>query len=95
MDAHCFLDDGVEVGEVGCGFLVADRVAQFAVFLRLVDLVEELVHRRRVAHKVIENGAQGDGSCVAACDDICGAVDDDIAGVESGRVGFFRCDPFR
>ena len=22
-------------------------------------------------------------------------VDDDIAGAESGRVGFFRCDPFR
>ena len=27
VDAHCFLDDGVEVGEVGCGFLVGDWVA--------------------------------------------------------------------
>lgn len=95
VHAYGFLDNGLCVGQMGRGFPVADRISQFAGLLRSVDLANYLVHLGRVAHQVVEDGAQSDGGRVAACEDVAGGVDDDVAGIEFGRVGFFGRDPLR
>lgn len=67
MDAHCFLDNGVEVGEVfdlGKGrhlVWVHDRGVEFLLELR--DYV-------RILEAVVEQRAGGVGRGVAACDEL-------------------------
>jgi hypothetical protein len=86
VESHGFFHNSGEVLQGGCHFLVADRPAQSALSVSVVDLFDGLRHSYRTAAEEVDYGRESYGRCVGPSEDVSREVDYDVAGAHLVQV---------